>query len=139
MDEKILGNIRHFNTEIQIKKDRLAELRENTVKMNKQLKEDKVQSSVRSGFEEKLLDALQLEKSLIYDINLLYSQKAKVYEAIRDIKNVKIKNVMILYYLSETPPTVKEISEELCYTIDYVKKLKSKGVKLVLDYLDKKK
>lgn len=89
----------------------------------------KVQTSQDNGIEHKFISYLSYSEKINSRINELYEIKNEIFEAINEVENPTLRQLLILRYMQYK--TWECIAEELGYDVRHIYRLKNEAVREV--------
>ncbi len=90
---------------------------------------DKVQTSQDNGIEHKFISYVSYSEKINIRIDELYEVKNEIFEAINEVKNPTLRQLLILRYLQYK--TWECIAEELGYDVRNIYYLKEKALRVI--------
>ncbi len=128
--KEYLCQIKDVRVHIQGERERLANMKE--IAMNagsKELKQDVVQTSIKNaGLEESVGNYVDYERKIKEKIESYIELEDKISGEIYGLNcNVKLKHVLYFKYIHCLP--MRQIANQMGYSVDWVKHIHSQGLK----------
>lgn len=133
--KRFLYAVRDEQKEIAELQERIADLRASLLPSAIRYDKDSVQTSVSDTITDKMIKITEYDALLDRKLARLYARRAKAQKLIDTLPDSLERQVLSMYFLSDSRPTMEQVAGKLNYSVQHTFRIYASG----LEHLQKNK